>query len=103
MFLRAYTPTSVFIVGDAPKDCSAALYVRFLDLCFTISSAASFVVDQNFILKKCGRGGLGGNALRTSLSFLVKSIMRLLRSGNFVQFWQFFTLVFAFQLILSYR
>ena len=26
--------------GDATKDCSAALYVRFLDLCFTISSAA---------------------------------------------------------------
>ena len=46
MFLSAYsslrallTPTSVFVVGDAPKDCSAALYVIFLDLCFTASSA----------------------------------------------------------------
>ena len=43
-FLRArLTPTSVLIVGDAPKDCSAALYVVFLGLCFTISSAAFLI------------------------------------------------------------
>ena len=72
MFLRAYsfsrallTPTSVFIVivGDAPNDCSAALYVRFLDLCFTISSAADG-------LRLCGRlrtrGSKMADNLRTS-------------------------------------
>ena len=110
MFLRAYTPTSVFIVGDAPKDCSAALYVRNLDLCFTISSAASFVVDQNFILKKCGSGGWGGGVRLCGqggskmapkfADVLYKRPLRLFGEVNyaFIAKWQFCSILAVFHL-----
>ena len=41
--LGILTPTSVSILGDAPKACYARLYVRFLAMCFTINSAAFLV------------------------------------------------------------